>query len=638
MAQEDEVFSQAVMVVTCVILSGYFILSFSAFWRYCIGLLRKRRRTNQSSNTGSGDDQLFSRGPNCGSQGEHPRCRLRQLPSSDSIGQLPVKENVDIESKARILAVERELSYVRLLLFIFMHVGAVLLVIFVYFRTINGLFNVSEHRPRLSDTHSLVCWVMILALLVWVAPGQLTFRRMHAMHFLAMARMVWRVVTVPHALMLVFSSHGTVTNRIFLGVALGHGNMPLTLVWNMVYCCVSSWTYIKMTHGDTSFDDHFGHGHEIWYVLDELFATLVIASICYAMQNRTLAEARATVLGKVSAHGEETVLTLLRALCDAVVRLGPDLQVQAGSLQLGHFLKQKMPTPQEFTNTSFEDFLEESDRARFKDHVKSCSDGSEDYLGPPPAASLHVHMRDSNGASVSVQLFTAFIMDIDEYRGHLLGIREIAREQKYDPDQDAEGENSGEELSPRLEKPPNSFGPGLSTSSVSLSLESTTSQDLLPLANMQGEGPVEVALWFNAITWEIEKVTPALTGICGPVTVGANFLTWIVEHEAVKREFQAHVNKVLFHEAPPELEFKRLKLRPPFAKLARLTYTTRCVLSFSADTCNDGASDIDGMVVQASLFDFTQSTTKNRWKRSMPQSPNNGRRRGMRNGKSLISL
>jgi len=236
---------------------------------------------------------------------------------------------------------------------------------------------------------------------------------------------------------------------------------------------------------------------------------------------------------------------------------------------------------------------------------------------------------------VSVQLFNAFFMDIHECRGHRLGSREIAREQKYDPDQDTETEHSGDDPSLRIEKQ-NSVGAGLSTSSVSVSLDSMSSTDFLPLANMQGEGPVEVALWFNAITWEIEKVTPALTGICGPVTVGANFLTWIVDHEVIKRKFQAHVNRVLFHEAPPELEFERLKLRPPFAKLAHLTYTARCVLSFSADT-TDGGSDIDGLVVQASLFDFTQSTSKNRSKRGKTQSLQ-GRRRALRKGKSLISL
>merc|ERR1712008_224718 len=191
----------------------------------------------------------------------------------------------------------------------------------------------------------------------------------------------------------------------------------------------------------------------------------------------------------------------------------------------------------------------------------------------------------------------------------------------------------GEDVSPRLENQ-DSFGAGLSASSVSVSLESMSPQDFLPLANMQGEGPVEVALWFNAITWEIEKVTPSLTGICGPVTVGANFLTWVVERDAIQREFQTHVNRVLFHEAPPELEFERLRLRPPFAKLAHLTYTARCVLSFSTDT-NDGGSDIDGLVVQASFFNFTQSTSKNRWKRGTPASPT-GRRRAMRKGKNLI--
>jgi len=132
---------------------------------------------------------------------------------------------------------------------------------------------------------------------------------------------------------------------------------------------------------------------------------------------------------RVYACAQRSVRKMLLSLCDAVVQLGPDLHIQGPSPQLASLLLATgggcMLDGADFTAR----IATEQDRDRFKSKIAEAAARLE-FSEPGGLSStppLHMHLRDSTGAFVSVEIFHVHFPDLDgleEKPCHLIGLRE----------------------------------------------------------------------------------------------------------------------------------------------------------------------------------------------------------------------
>jgi len=115
---------------------------------------------------------------------------------------------------------------------------------------------------------------------------------------------------------------------------------------------------------------------------------------------------------------------LLSGLCDAVVRLGPSMQIVNATPQFLHLVCPDMPINRaEVEGAHFSNFLATpADKNKFVAFISTntSADSSETMRGTAPA--LHVNLCHSAGREVSVQLFHVFSEGLDSSLEHLIGI------------------------------------------------------------------------------------------------------------------------------------------------------------------------------------------------------------------------
>lgn len=334
-----------------------------------------------------------------------------------------LNSELDLESKITQLASDRSLEFSRLLWSIFLHIGFAMLFVFLLVRHMHGVWDSDYDGQQLShDPISFLTVLLVCAMVVQVWPTQLTHRRMDCLHILCIGRLGWQVATCASSTILVFEAHGVTMQRLCIGLTFC--NPAVAAVLNVCYFGISCWSYVSKSQGASDVEDVFMPGHIIWFIFDEAFAALVIVATVYAINYRILAEAKATVTAKISRQAEATLSSILLGVCDAVVRLNQEYEVQAGLLQLTAFLLRADSTSSRLNKSYFLDFLDDADRERFIQHIQG---STNDPL--KPATSLHVHMRDVNGTLVACQLFNACIHDLDGNRGHIIGIREFSQEE-----------------------------------------------------------------------------------------------------------------------------------------------------------------------------------------------------------------
>jgi len=488
------------------------------------------------------------------------------------------------ESRARDLAMEHRISLYRQWLGLMMHIAVLLLVVLVSVRT-NEMFDsgFKGQEPSSDSLSPLVC-IVLMGLLAAAAPEVLTSRLMDVIHAIAMARLIWQVLGTPSIYMLVFWNVRMTICRTSL--ALMHGNVPLTLILNLVYSCVSTCKYASLVKNCVHCGHQFPPWSAVWYSMDSCFVTLVVTAFAYSMGFHALTEARALVRAKTSSQAETTVNTLLMALCDSVIRLCGDFRITAGARSLETLL---LKTCGSLAATNFLDVLEESDRARFCDHIQDNRKLADDC----PAALVHVHTRDSNGTRVSLQLFTARFTDLNDNVGHLLGILESSREESRLP--------TGAGLNSHSLTMINQ----LHLSESAIQSPSTSSASFLPLAQM-GDSLDEVAIWFDVEKLVILQTTPACTTIAGPSCEGTDLRDWLVHRDDFIAQVRTYCQTLAdFHEgyeyAVPTQQIQGLKLQPPTSMRAQIQYVTD--VTFSLDV--DGMPDSDSHSTLVFRADFT---------------------------------
>lgn len=154
-------------------------------------------------------------------------------------------------------------------------------------------------------------------------------------------------------------------------------------------------------------------------LFDVFKVTVCIGIITLATHNWTMAEAKAAMELTKATKSQATTYSLLSTICDAVVHLRQDFTLREPCLRLSALLS-RSPS---LTHVSFQRYLNGNDVERFEQFAAR---SSESGLGE--AKSLHVHLRDSLGSLVPVQLFMTSYEDLDGSTNHLIGVTEEAQE------------------------------------------------------------------------------------------------------------------------------------------------------------------------------------------------------------------
>lgn len=412
---------------------------------------------------------------------------------------------------------------------------------------------------------SFVSAISVTCMAFTLFPRCCTRRSIDLFHAASIARICWQALVEPTVYVLVFNGRGWTAQRMVLGLALG--NPTLTCILNFTFSCLTSSIYAYAVSADAA--GLFGSGHVLWYIFDEFFATTVVSAMVYTLDTSARSEARASVMVKVAAQWEATMSSILLGICDAVVRLDAEFHIRAGSLQLETLLLRSAGCGLE--GIQFQNILSEEDKPRFVEHMERSGGLDAASL----ASSLHVNLRDAHGTCVTTQIFNAAFGGEFSAAGHLLGIRELSRE----------------------EWRPSSLEPAH---------RKITPEEVPPESAM---------VWFNQ-DFTIVHCTPAFTSLGGPSTLGANFSDWIADKGRVGGAIQTFMNHVANGDTVPHsLGLGRTTLQCPAAKAAKLECTTDMELLFQVTQAeHTEGSEAETLIFVASLthISFQKKKRRNR--------------------------
>lgn len=218
------------------------------------------------------------------------------------------------------------------------------------------------------------------------------------------------------------------------GIAMTGINMRLFTLMNVVHLTWQLWISVAVSSSPVS--------------LVENIAVSAVAStwnlvMCFASRAVLQKWAEAEVKALKATKGEEVVQSLLSIMCDAVVALRVDLCIRDGCPRLASLLMRPDLSRTPRNSTKFERYLVDNDAQRFREFIEHTD--AEDNA----ARCIHVHMLDSIGTRVRVQIFHARMTDLENNVNHLLGIVE-------DKDQENFGEPRGQVHSLTLSEDPRS--------------------------------------------------------------------------------------------------------------------------------------------------------------------------------------
>lgn len=136
--------------------------------------------------------------------------------------------------------------------------------------------------------------------------------------------------------------------------------------------------------------------------------------IYVSIRGSRIAEARALVQERQATRMEVTIKNLLSVMCDAVVTLQHNLTLREPSPRLMTLMMRSGKPTNEMP--SFLEYLSPQDVPRFQEFLDARNDLQ--------ARSIHVHLVDSVGTPVPVQLFHTMVSDCEDRPVHVLGIVE----------------------------------------------------------------------------------------------------------------------------------------------------------------------------------------------------------------------
>lgn len=155
--------------------------------------------------------------------------------------------------------------------------------------------------------------------------------------------------------------------------------------------------------------------------LFEVYSLIILTILSVFMEKVIESHVRAKLHARSSHSSKAAVVNLLSVLCDAIVHLGPGLEIISPSRSLQHLLA--LPCADVEVGANVADYISLDDRSRFQELVGSDPQG--DGKGVAPAKLIQLQMRNAAGLSFPVELFHVYFPDLDGAPGHLLGIRTV---------------------------------------------------------------------------------------------------------------------------------------------------------------------------------------------------------------------
>lgn len=159
--------------------------------------------------------------------------------------------------------------------------------------------------------------------------------------------------------------------------------------------------------------------------------------ICFASRAVLQMWAEDEVKALKATKGEEVVQSLLSIMCDAVVALGVDLCVRDPCPRLASLLLRPDLARTPRNGLKFDRYLMDADVQRFQEFIQH-TDAEENA-----ARCIHVHMLDSIGTRVPVQIFHARMLDIENNVNHVLGVVEDKDQEAFCPPRQLQQDSHG---------------------------------------------------------------------------------------------------------------------------------------------------------------------------------------------------
>lgn len=157
-------------------------------------------------------------------------------------------------------------------------------------------------------------------------------------------------------------------------------------------------------------------------LVQDIFLALLTTTynmvMCFASNTLLRLMAEDEVEAKRAVQSEEVVQSLLSMMCDAVVTLTPDLNFRDACPRIASLLLRADLSGAPRSDQSFSKYLAPLDVPRFEDFMAQSS--NDEQL----TRCIHVHLLDSLGTRVPVQIFHTRMTDSEGAQSHVLGVVE----------------------------------------------------------------------------------------------------------------------------------------------------------------------------------------------------------------------
>ena len=261
-------------------------------------------------------------------------------------------------------------------------------------------FDVDMMRNGLLERGIVQVLFRTTLLLLLTLRGHCSCNQLHMFQVCVYCELALRLWFTSDILHFVEMSAVSVLQRV--SVAFVIGNVPLTMVLNAAYF---SGMFARVISSSLM--------SELQYLLRMEVATGVVTVCISALfESLLFRQMRATLEASLATESERTARELLSLVCDAVVTLDDGLIITKPSAHLAALLF--TDTAQGLCGVDFVELVCDGDGDRFQ---ASMTGGGQTQC-------LHLHLRDTNGTSLAVQLFRSCLRGGLGQTLQLLGIRE----------------------------------------------------------------------------------------------------------------------------------------------------------------------------------------------------------------------
>lgn len=394
------------------------------------------------------------------------------------------------------------------------------------------------------------------------------------------AGVMWTLWTVDARLIVIY--RGSVC-AYRVAVAVVTGNLWLTVVMNIAESALCSFRFSAFTPEPDSVLAAESSTSSMYLIYSELFVGAFAVLVAVMTKQGMTSEAEAILHSKLSRQSEISVQALLSGLCDCVVRLSSDLRVACQSQKLAALLLREA-APRYFDGDDFMKLISQADQQRAQAFLQDT-----DRSGEQCARLLNVSMDGSYGHRISVHLFHASFLTLDDEIGHILGICEAGYQELQQRTDRSDGFVRNQDVF--------STGAGLDLARAPSSSRVVNQEEVSSVCSSVDLEIDDVSAWINVQDYSIIRVTPGFTQISGPCPEGDHIIHWFARSDSFNRAVQDFFQYV--DTCAKSSVRKRIgthRLRPPSAKKAGVQYFADCTL----ESCETSSEDYDVLRIKFS--------------------------------------